>query len=52
MRAVLEREPKGPKCKHGDAYTIHTRGEGRFVYKPDLTNAKLTPRLFNVSIAS
>jgi hypothetical protein len=39
MRAVLEREPKGPKCKHGDAFTIHTRGEGRFVYKPDLTNA-------------
>lgn len=38
LRSVLEREPKGPKCKHGSAYTVHTRGNGRFVYRPDLTS--------------
>lgn len=38
LRAVLEREPKGPKCKHGEAYTVHTRGNGRFLYAPDLTS--------------
>jgi hypothetical protein len=39
LRSVLERDPKGPKCKHGSAYTVHTRGNGRFVYRPDLTSS-------------
>jgi hypothetical protein len=36
LRAILEREPRGPKCKH-PSFTIHTHGNGRFVYEPDLT---------------
>src|SRR5436190_11741575 len=36
LRAILEREPRGPKCKH-PSFTIHTHGNGRFVYAPDLT---------------
>jgi len=35
-RKVVERAPPGPKCKH-ESFTIHTHGNGRFVYKPDLT---------------
>ncbi|MEK7677655.1 MAG: hypothetical protein AAB676_17645 [Verrucomicrobiota bacterium] len=35
-RTVLEREPRGPKCKH-ESFTVHTHGNGRFVYRPDLT---------------
>jgi len=35
-RKVLEAEPRGPKCKHS-SFTIHTHGNGRFVYKPNLT---------------
>jgi hypothetical protein len=35
-RSVIEREPRGPKCKH-ESFTIHTHGNGRFVYKPNLT---------------
>ncbi|HVE40506.1 MAG TPA: hypothetical protein VNM14_11490 [Planctomycetota bacterium] len=36
-RAILEREPRGPKCKH-PSFSIHTHGNGRFVYAPDLTD--------------
>jgi hypothetical protein len=36
LRAILEREPRGPKCKH-PSFSIHTHGNGRFVYAPDLT---------------
>ena len=36
-RELVEREPRGPKCKHA-SFTIHTRGNGRFVYAPDLTD--------------
>jgi hypothetical protein len=35
-RELLEREPRGPKCKH-PSFTIHTHGNGRFVYAPDLS---------------
>jgi hypothetical protein len=35
-RELLEREPRGPKCKH-PSFTVHTRGNGRIVYAPDLT---------------
>lgn len=35
-RNTLERAPRGPKCKH-ESFTIHTHGNGRFVYKPNLT---------------
>ncbi len=34
---IVEREPRGPKCKH-PSFTVHTHGNGRFVYKPDLTD--------------
>jgi hypothetical protein len=37
LRAILEREPRGPKCKH-PSFSIHTHGNGRFVYAPDLTD--------------
>jgi hypothetical protein len=36
IRSIIEREPRGPKCKH-PSFTIHTHGNGRFVYAPDLT---------------
>ncbi len=36
-RDVIEREPRGPKCKH-ESFTVHTHGNGRFVYRPDLTS--------------
>jgi len=35
-RNIIERGPRGPKCKH-ESFTVHTHGNGRFVYKPDLT---------------
>jgi hypothetical protein len=37
IREILEREPRGPKCKH-PSFSIHTHGNGRFVYAPDLTD--------------
>jgi hypothetical protein len=36
LRAILEREPRGPKCKHV-GWSVHNRGNGRFLYRPDLT---------------
>ncbi|HXX94811.1 MAG TPA: hypothetical protein VEN81_14385, partial [Planctomycetota bacterium] len=36
LRDLIERAPRGPKCKH-PSFTIHTHGNGRFVYSPDLT---------------
>jgi hypothetical protein len=38
FRRLFEREPRGPKCKH-DGWSIHTHGNGRFVYRPDLSDA-------------
>lgn len=35
-RSVIERAPRGPKSKH-ESFTIHTYGNGRFVYRPELT---------------
>jgi len=35
-KSLLMQEPVGPKCKHA-SFTIYTRGNGRFVYAPDLT---------------
>jgi hypothetical protein len=37
-RNVIEREPRGPKSKH-PSFTVHTHGNGRFVYQPNLTAA-------------
>jgi hypothetical protein len=37
FRGLFQREPRGPKCKHA-GWTIHTHGNGRFVYRPDLTS--------------
>jgi hypothetical protein len=37
FRRLFEREPPGPKCKH-DGWTVHTHGNGRFLYRPDLTS--------------
>lgn len=37
MRGILNRPPKGPKCKHA-SFSIHGHGNGRFTYKPDLTD--------------
>lgn len=37
-RNLIEKEPRGPKCKH-PSFTVHTHGNGRFVYKPNLTSA-------------
>ncbi len=42
IRAILDRPPRGPKCKHaGDVFTIHANGNGRFVYKPNLTGKSI-----------
>ena len=38
MLGILKRDPVGPKCKH-PSYSIYGNGNGRFVYKPDLTSA-------------
>ncbi len=35
-RNLIEREPRGPKSKH-DSFTVHAHGNGRFVYRPNLT---------------
>jgi hypothetical protein len=35
-RSLVERAPPGPKCKH-ESFTMHTHGNGRFIYKPNLT---------------
>src|SRR5207244_331782 len=37
FRKLFEREPCGPKCKHA-GWTVHTHGNGRFVYQPNLTD--------------
>ena len=37
-RNTLERAPLGPKCKH-DSFTVHSHGNGQFVYRPNLTSA-------------
>ncbi len=34
-RSIIERDPPGPKCKHA-SFSMHTHGNGRFVYSPDL----------------
>jgi hypothetical protein len=36
FQKLFEREPRGPKCKHA-GWTIHTHGNGRFDYRPNLT---------------
>ena len=36
-RNLIEKEPRGPKCKH-ESFTIHTHGNGRFVYAPALSS--------------
>jgi hypothetical protein len=36
-KKLLERAPRGPKCKH-EGWTVHTHGNGRFVYQPKLTD--------------
>ncbi len=35
-RSVIERAPRGPKSKH-ESFTVHTHGNGRFTYRPNLT---------------
>lgn len=35
FKQLFEREPRGPKCKHA-GWTVHTHGNGRFVYQPNL----------------
>src|SRR5262249_26542407 len=37
FKQLIEQAPRGPKCKH-PGWTIHTHGNGRFVYQPDLTD--------------
>jgi hypothetical protein len=37
FRRLFEQEPRGPKCKHA-GWTVHTHGNGRFVYRPNLTS--------------
>src|SRR5262249_20395404 len=36
FKQLLERAPRGPKCKHA-GWPIPTHGTGRFVYRPNLT---------------
>jgi hypothetical protein len=36
LRKLIEEEPGGPKPNHRD-FTIHNYGNGRFVYRPNLT---------------
>jgi hypothetical protein len=38
FRRLFDRDPRGPKCKH-DGWSTHTHGNGRFLYRPDLTSA-------------
>jgi hypothetical protein len=37
FRNLFERAPRGPRCKH-EGWTIHSHGNGRFVYQPNLTS--------------
>lgn len=37
FQRLLEREPRGPKCKHG-GWSVHAHGNGRFLYEPNLTS--------------
>jgi hypothetical protein len=37
LRQLIEQPPRGPKPNHPD-FTIHNHGNGRFVYRPDLSN--------------
>ena len=34
---LIEQEPRGPKCKH-PSFTVHSHGNGQFVYRPNLTD--------------
>ena len=36
LRRLIEQEPRGPKPNHRD-FTIHNHGNGKFVYRPNLT---------------
>lgn len=36
-RNILEQKPRGPKGKHA-GFSVHTHGNGRFTYRPDLTD--------------
>ncbi len=38
LRAVMEREPRGPKSKHPE-FTVNSRGNGLLVYRPRLDRA-------------
>ena len=35
FKTLFEAEPRGPKSKH-ESFTVHTYGNGRFVYEPNL----------------
>jgi hypothetical protein len=37
LRRLIEQKPRGPKPNHRD-FTIHNHGNGKFVYRPNLTN--------------
>ena len=37
LRQLIEQPPRGPKCNHPE-FTVHTYGNGRFVYRPDLSD--------------
>jgi hypothetical protein len=37
LRKLIEQSPRGPKPNHRQ-FTIHNHGNGRFVYRPNLTN--------------
>ena len=40
LRSIIEKRPRGLKSKH-PSFTIHTHGNGRFVYRPNLTRASV-----------
>ncbi len=37
LRQLIEQPPRGPKPNHRD-FTIHNHGNGRFIYRPDLSD--------------
>ena len=37
LRRLIEQQPRGPKPNHRD-FTIHNHGNGKFVYRPNLTD--------------
>jgi len=37
LRQLVEQSPRGPKPNHRD-FTVHNYGNGRFIYRPDLTD--------------